>query len=75
MKKNFAALKTVLAIIALGLVFPPNSYAYLDPGTGTFILQALIAAVVAASLTIKAFWHRIKALFNRLMPKTPPVEK
>ncbi len=75
MQMKYNVLKAVLAIIVMGLVLPTNSYAYLDPGTGAFILQILIAAFIAISLTIKAFWLRIKAFFSRLMSKTPAEEE
>ena len=36
---------------------------YIDPGTGSVILQAIIATVVGVGVTLKLFWHRIlKAL-------------
>lgn len=43
--------------------FPQYAYAYIDPGTGSFVLQAVIAALVSIFFTIKAFWGKIKGLF------------
>ncbi len=34
-------------------------FAYIDPGTGSIILQAIIAGVAGAAIAIKLFWHRI----------------
>lgn len=43
--------------------------AYLDPGSGSFILQLLIASLVGAAFIIKTYWRRIngyiRKLFNR----------
>lgn len=43
--------------------------AYLDPGTGSIILQALIAGVMGAMFAIKLFWskivHGFRAVFSR----------
>lgn len=39
--------------------------AYLDPGSGSFLIQLLIAGVVGAGFLIKAYWKKIKKLFNR----------
>jgi peptidoglycan/LPS O-acetylase OafA/YrhL len=36
-----------------------NVLAYIDPGTGSIILQALVASVVGAAIAVKLFWHRI----------------
>ena len=40
--------------------------AYIDPGTGSWIVQTLIAGAVGAAFAIKMFWHTIKAKIARL---------
>jgi len=40
-------------------------FAYLDPGTGSFIIQMIIGAVVAAGAFIKIYWRKIKAYFTK----------
>ena len=40
-------------------------YAYLDPGTGSMMIQALLAAIAAASVTIGIFWRRLRSFFSR----------
>jgi hypothetical protein len=39
--------------------------AYLDPGTGSLILQALVAALAGAVVVITSYWQKIRALFRR----------
>ena len=39
---------------------------YLDPGSGSYIFQILIATLVGAAFLVKVFWQRIKAFFVRL---------
>jgi len=41
------------------LLFVQPAHAYLDPGSGSAILQGVLAAIVAVGLTVKLFWHRI----------------
>ena len=55
-----------LAVVIFVAVFllPVPALAYLDPGTGSFVIQGIIAAVVGAGFAIKMFWHRIKAVFT-----------
>ena len=36
-----------------------NVLAYIDPGTGSIVLQALVATFVGAAIAVKLFWHRI----------------
>jgi hypothetical protein len=43
---------------------PANAFAYLDPGTGTAILQGILAALGAALVALKLYWHRILQLFG-----------
>jgi hypothetical protein len=43
--------------------------AYIDPGTGSFIIQIVIAAFVGCSFAIKIFWSRIKTFFRNLFCK------
>lgn len=47
-------------------LFAPAAHAYLDPGTGSLILQLIIGAVAAASLIFKTFWLRVKSLFGSI---------
>jgi hypothetical protein len=44
---------------------------YLDPGSGSFILQVLVAALLGGGFAIKAYWKNIKKWFV----KTPPGEE
>jgi len=53
----------LMAIAGLTL-FHPNAYAYLDPGTGSMILQALIAGVAVVGVTIKLYWFKLVAFLK-----------
>jgi hypothetical protein len=43
--------------------------AYLDPGSGSFILQLVIATLLGGLFIIKGYWMKIKGFFNRLIVK------
>jgi len=47
------------------IIFPGTSEAYLDPGTGSFVFQMIIAAVLGGLFTIKTYWRRIKNIFKK----------
>ena len=57
---HVAALALVLVVSMVG-----NAEAYLDPGTGSFVFQTLMATVVGSAFVLKTYWRRIKALFSR----------
>ena len=51
--------------IILGLLFAvsffvSDAHAYLDPGTGTIIIQALIGILVGLGITLKIYWSRLR---------------
>ena len=48
----------------LVFLMPAAAYAYIDPGTGSFVIQGIIAAVVGVGVAFKMFWHRIKGAFG-----------
>ena len=58
-------------LLAFALIIPTNiTYAYLDPGSGSLIIQLLVAAILGGLVTIRMFWSKILTLFwftpNRL---------
>ena len=40
-------------------------HAYVDPGTGSYVIQLVIAALAGIAFAIKIYWGRIKGLFSR----------
>ena len=57
-----------IIIISVLIVFSPQTFAYLDPGTGSMILQGLIAGIAVAGFTIKTYWYRILSFFGKSKP-------
>ena len=51
-------------VTAIILVSLSPAYAYLDPGTGSIIIQSMIAAAAAGFYIIKIYWYRLKAFFG-----------
>ena len=49
----------LLAVPALLLLSTQNAYAYLDPGTGSMILQVLAGGVAAVAVMGKLYWRRL----------------
>ena len=61
--------KRNLVFLLLFLALPCGAYAYLDPGTGSFIVQMLVAAVASALLAVKIFWNSIVDFFRKIFGK------
>lgn len=41
---------------------------YVDPGSGSVILQAVLAAVLGIGVFTRVFWKKIKGLFGKKEP-------
>ena len=61
-------------IIAIFLIVT-NAYAYLDPGSGSFILQAIIGFLAALSAGFLYYWTKVKNFFLKLFKKNNSDEK
>lgn len=54
-------MKFIYIIVFLILGFTPNiSFAYLDPGTGSYIIQMVIVSIGVAVFAVKTSWEKIK---------------
>jgi hypothetical protein len=58
------------AVLISGLfLLPLRGYGYIDLGSGSYIIQLIIAGFVGFSLSLRIFWKKIK---GRLSKKTKP---
>ncbi len=48
------------------------AFAYLDPATGSMIIQAVIGAIAGGLLYTKLFMHKVKAVFARKTRDSAP---
>jgi len=49
----------ILSAIFLLLVIT-DAFAYLDPGTGSMLLQVILGGVAAIAVAIKLYWHKFR---------------
>lgn len=59
--KIFSALAVTLAFV---LSLEARVDAYLDPGSGSMVVQLLLGGVAGAAVILKLAWHRLQALFG-----------
>lgn len=41
-----------------------SGHYYLDPGTGSILIQALLAGLLGAAYAVKVYWRQIKKIFR-----------
>lgn len=49
--------------------FTSQAQAYLDPGTGSIILQAILGFIAAAAATASFYWNKVKLFFSKFFKK------
>jgi hypothetical protein len=66
-----ASTKLLLSVFLLLTLFVTGVYAYLDPGTGSYLFQIMLATLVGAAFAVKTYWIKIKDFFKKLFYKNP----
>ena len=65
-----------MSIKSLGLAFTiyflssTNSFAYLDMGTGSYIIQAILAGFFASLFFIKTYWFKLSKFFSKVFSRS-----
>jgi hypothetical protein len=59
-----------LVVTATLAVTAPAAHAYIDPGTGSFLLQAVFGVLAAATAAVVGFWSRIKQRGKQLVGRS-----
>ena len=54
-----------LALCCIAAIYATPAYAYLDPGTGSLLIQGIIASIAAAGAVARLYWHKIVGIFHR----------
>jgi hypothetical protein len=62
----------LLALVVIATVAATASvaHAYIDPGTGSFLLQAVFGVLAAATAAVVGFWSRIKQRSKQLVGRS-----
>jgi hypothetical protein len=48
---------------------------YMDPGTGSLLLQLILAALLGIGVTVRIFWKKIRGLFGAKNPETMDISE
>ena len=62
-------LKTVIQVLSLILllqfILSSSAMAYIDPGTGSYLFQLLMAGLLSSVFAVKMFWRNIRVYLSR----------
>ena len=62
-------MKSKIIIFLSFFILTTKAHAYLDPGTGSIILQAIIGAFAAFFTSIYIFWNKVKNFYKKIFKK------
>ena len=51
--------------LLMALCYAVPAWAYLDPGTGSMIISAIVGLVASIALGLKTYWYKFLRLFRR----------
>ena len=55
----------LLLTLLLQLIMSSSASAYIDPGTGSYLFQMLMAGLLSSMFAVKMFWRNIRVYFSR----------
>jgi len=62
-------MKEIMSVMMIMLLLFLNAsqpaQAYLDPGSGSYVFQLLIAGFLTVSVTLKMYWRQIKSYLEK----------
>ena len=59
----------IAVALSLFIISSKGAQAYIDPGTGSYVLQIVIASALAAGFVIKATWKNIVGAVTKRFAK------
>lgn len=54
---------SLITVVILGVLYSSPSHAYIDPGTGSIILQGLLASLAVGIGVLRRYWQQFKDYF------------
>ena len=54
---------SIVVLIIVGHFSISDAFAYIDPSSGTLIIQMLAGALIGVGITLKLYWEKIKMKF------------
>lgn len=55
----------LVAALAIYAASMGSAFAYLDPGTGSIIVQGVIGAIAGGLVVGRMYWAKVKSFFSR----------
>ena len=67
MKLLIKSINAAIFLFFICLIFSEGAYAYLDPGSGSYIFQLIIGSLFGVIFAIKLYWNNIKMFLKKIL--------
>jgi hypothetical protein len=64
-RRGTSAIPVALVVLFVGVGLSEHALAYVDLGTGSYMLQLLVAGLFGMIFSAKSLWVRVRAVFAR----------
>ena len=71
LRQPVIAAKVLCWVLLLCVGIAGEALAYLDPGTGSAVIQMVVAGVMGALFVMKMYWRKLVAFFSGGAPEEP----
>lgn len=58
-------IKVIMSSVIVFLSIQSTAYAYIDPGSGSVVMTAILGAIAAVGYTVRKYFYKIRRLFKR----------
>ena len=63
-------IQTACSAFILGSMFVSDAHAYIDPGSGSVLLQLILGGIAGIGVVVKLYWDRAKTKYQSLLGRT-----
>ena len=69
LNNHFKNWSTHFFVLITALSWTTDAHAYFDPGTGSMLIQLLMASVLGFAFTLKIYWRKFKSIIKNYLRK------
>jgi len=70
MKELKLLIHMVMLIQVFQLIMTSSAWAYIDPGTGSYLFQMLMAGLLGSMFALKMMWRNIRVYFSKFFTQS-----
>lgn len=69
MKKNIVSKIFLCCLFIYLILMTKNAFAYIDPGTGSYVIQIVLAVLFGSLFMLKTYWKMVKVFLGKIFSK------